>query len=372
MQLLARSSSLFQSRILIIAICLSSLFIAHKTKASDLVHSLGGIGGSGGEFIKDQLNPWFVKNTNEVNYCIKIDSNGFSADPIKIQSLIKKSLDYWKDEFQTSRSLLGIARQTFIENKGCQGNEGLVFQFGYNTLTEEQIEIFDSAKEDVHDYLGIALRTNYDKVNMRGSGFIYISSDKGDHMYNKGKNVAKELWRHDGLLYRMLLHELGHVFGVAHTPNTFMASDFPEYMIRNYNKFISASTHEYFFRPTSLYLKCPWSRTSSLNDKDCIKIETKDDWKTFTVTDSETSSTAVTKMDKSSLWLFPVSVFMPDEQKVFDNFSEELVWKDSPIIHRKLFAEIKYAKKPSAKNQIKSYIFLELMPGKIDLYFSPE
>ena len=33
----------------------------------------GGWVGMGGELIKDARNPWFVKNTAEVFYCIKIE-----------------------------------------------------------------------------------------------------------------------------------------------------------------------------------------------------------------------------------------------------------------------------------------------------------
>src|SRR4051794_30919586 len=54
---------------------------------------------SGGELFKDANNPWFVKNTTTVHYCVNIDESSFSATREEAEVLVRKAIQYWKKEF---------------------------------------------------------------------------------------------------------------------------------------------------------------------------------------------------------------------------------------------------------------------------------
>src|SRR3989344_2617793 len=65
----------------------------------------GGWVGMGGELFKDARNPWFVKNTKDVYYCIQLDKKDMSIDEASVSTAFTDAVNYWKGEF--SRALGG-------------------------------------------------------------------------------------------------------------------------------------------------------------------------------------------------------------------------------------------------------------------------
>lgn len=273
----------------------------------------------GGEFLKDQHNPWFLKNTKEVRFCLSFDVAGFSATPEKAAQLTDRALEYWKKELSDRGELLGLGQQNFSRLPTCDGNEDLRLQFGYGTLSEKQLKLFKDHEEDPQDYVGIAIRTEYDRARMRGKGFIYISSDRGTHPYNRGHGLAKNLWSHDGLLFQILLHELGHVFGVPHTDDGFMAASFPESLVRKYREYRTLEAPP-FFEPSTHFEKCAIDAPGLPNNL-CINLTTKNNWDAFDLTITNESGPEIWRAKnakrESVKLLFPIKVFLPKEQMVF-------------------------------------------------------
>lgn len=181
--------------------------------------SLAGWTSGGGELLGDSVNPWWVKNTKNLNYCISINQNTFNQTEEDLNRVVVKALSFWKKEFKeityseyphTSQT----AQQKFTRT-ACSEKTDLKFQFGY--LTEEQ----KKKVQDSERFVSLAVRTDYDQVNLKGKGFVYVS----DRLARKDETE---------LLY-VLLHELGHVFGLPHTGrNNFdlMAEDFVESVIK--------------------------------------------------------------------------------------------------------------------------------------------
>ncbi len=196
---------------------------------------------SGGELIKGGQNPWWLKNTTVVNYCVQIDKDTVSASPERIAALIEKALGYWKSEFARRAEILpisdvmnlsfneiGVGAQEF-RNGPCTGNEDLRFQFGLGTLTSEQI----AQIRNPQTYIALAVRTYYDEKQMKGKGFVYISSDKGTKRPSGDSEFMETPWQHDTVLSMVLIHELGHVFGIPHMGEKFslMSQDLPEIIV---------------------------------------------------------------------------------------------------------------------------------------------
>ncbi|OQW50508.1 MAG: hypothetical protein A4S09_01570 [Proteobacteria bacterium SG_bin7] len=187
----------------------------------------------GGGFIRDTENPWFLKNVKVVNYCVKIDEQNFGISKSLAEERIKQAIDYWKKEFAISRTIIsssdeyepGVATQDFILSE-CATNTDLHFLLG--VLPEEE------APKDwmPSSFIGIAMRTEYDRKQMRGRGFIYISPGKGALRYNN-RELVEDAWsKVNGHLFRQIvMHELGHVFGFPHETGDkyhLMHQSFPE------------------------------------------------------------------------------------------------------------------------------------------------
>ena len=180
----------------------------------------------GGELLRDTRNPWFLSNTDTVKYCVKVDQPNFSLSEQQILNKVARAFEYWKREFTFANRIdytgfdSRLATQDFVLSD-CDSAD-IKFQFGY--LEEEQFEYLKNPKK----FVGVAVRTSYDRVHLRGKGFIYVSPDRGplkpDFQYmNEG------IWStFDGNLLKLaVIHELGHVFGISHdTSSLVMAEDF--------------------------------------------------------------------------------------------------------------------------------------------------
>jgi len=247
----------------------------------------GGWGSSGGETFRDGHNPWFIQNTPVVKFCVKLDRSSFSADPATAERVVERALWYWIKEFKLAKDVMqthfdvDVATQRF-ERVDCQSyadpGVDLTFQFGYGTLDARQREYLD----DPRKYVGIAVRTEYDEVNLRGKGFVYISSDVGPNRFDaetigSSSPFVDRPWSYEGLLYRALAHELGHVFGIPHiggsvtnvsvvhnekknTPSL-MSEEYPEEIVRrdSYLAYAGPEELDSFFTPHTKFQECSLS-----------------------------------------------------------------------------------------------------------------
>ncbi|HAR44536.1 MAG TPA: hypothetical protein DCS07_18205 [Bdellovibrionales bacterium] len=222
-------------------ICVAGVIVAVLLSSQSAL-ARGGWISSGGEIYRNEKNPWFVGNTKIVRYCVAVDPLSVSADPAHVESLITASIVNWKREFQKYYdaelfSEFQVASQEFIQVP-CAENPDLKFQLGWGSLdSRQQAYIVEQGAESI---LGLAVRTDYDEVQLRGKGFIYIASDLGAHRYDGGADTVEAAWQYDALLYYVISHEFGHVLGVPHvgadhfldTSRFMMAEQFPEYILR--------------------------------------------------------------------------------------------------------------------------------------------
>ncbi|MES2963459.1 MAG: hypothetical protein V4760_06180 [Bdellovibrionota bacterium] len=197
----------------------------------------GGWESSGGEIFRFAKNPWFVKNTGSVDYCVKIDRTSISADETTIREVVKEALDYWKRELlqPTTKSTIGytqLATQTFSEVGTCAKDTPLRLVFGRGALENDEAKWLD---ERGH-FIGVTVRQEYDLVQLKGSGFVFIASDFGPNAYTTYPNsghLLPKAWEKRRILQYAVLHELGHVFGIPHTGTGLMSEVFLDQVLHN-------------------------------------------------------------------------------------------------------------------------------------------
>lgn len=191
----------------------------------------GGWTSGGGELIRDQNNPWFLSNIQRVSYCIRVDETNFSLSKSTIEQRVDEAIQFWKKEFASARNFseVKVGTQNFEYNEDCSQAD-IAFQFGY--LTTEQYEYIGNPRSHV----GITVRTQYDKKYLKGRGFVYISPDSGPLAIDIEKNTQNMWAAGDGyMLQWILIHELGHVFGIPHDPSSkFMDAAFPSDTVIEY------------------------------------------------------------------------------------------------------------------------------------------
>jgi hypothetical protein len=198
----------------------------------------GTITSSGGYLYRYENNPWYLQNTPIVKYCVAMDEVNFGVPKAVAQKEISLAIETWKAQLAMASytrygsdlkpwSEIRLGTQDFEEVSCDSDSVNLRFQLGQ--LSDAQQAILGNPKRYVAD----TFQTSYDEVNMRGSGFIYLAPEKGPFMPDES-GKAEHFWSEvDGIaLHVVLLHELGHIFGFPHTPDTIMDDDLPQNFIR--------------------------------------------------------------------------------------------------------------------------------------------
>jgi hypothetical protein len=171
----------------------------------------------GGNIYGNQLNPWFLTNTKSVTYCVEIAPEFSRLSRPRVLEVISSAFSYWKEAFANYQSNFShdfeidtrVGNQTFNYVEHCSDAIDIKFQLGF--LTDQQLLQFPNHKQ----ILGLAHRTHYDEVNLKGKGFIYLAPEEG-----KLRPLAARMhatpWSfgNNFSLKYALIHELGHVFGL--------------------------------------------------------------------------------------------------------------------------------------------------------------
>lgn len=197
-------------------------------------------GGSGANFPESGA-AWFYQDNPKgyISVCIKRDQ-AFKATYSEIENVIKKSFKKWDDY---------IKKANFYERLD---DDGVPLPEPYPThmkiLTQVKIESQCTTKTDITFYFGFvdkkvqsildnmvspkafAYRNYSDIDSSKGTskGIIYIFSPKplsNDDGSLDLSDISTYDWSKKNRLLAITMHEVGHVMGVPHIPNTIMEED---------------------------------------------------------------------------------------------------------------------------------------------------
>lgn len=234
----------------ILIIFLNLFFISQTFGAGDD----GGIVSSGGQLFKDANHPWFLMDVKEVTYCIQLDSPSFSRTHQEVAQMVEEVIEYWKKQFQRSNPFsrqedYSLGQQTFRET-ACGPTTQLRLVMGQGALEKDDLDFLKDPKR----YIGVTVRKSYKKI--QGSGFIYITSDKGPNAYPP-ENRIPLAWQYDKLLKYALIHEFGHVFGISHMGTGIMSESFLDQMLtKDFAQVLLKNPLENFIAPSDVLVQC--------------------------------------------------------------------------------------------------------------------
>lgn len=342
---------------------------------------------SGGESLIYARNPWFVKNTRSVDYCLQMDEASFSIPKSEVPKLIAEAFQYWKEEFTLNTSgnprpgLTQIATQTFNYLEKCEDKTPLIFKFGLKNLHPDEIAYLNDPKK----YIGVTIRKDYSLNALQGTGIIYITADKGADAYTNNGQLISEAWKSPPLLRYTLIHELGHVFGIPHIGSGIMSEVFMtvllnKVMAKDFEKISQLS----FLNPQKNFEVC---RDQGFFHPDffrlskatlCLKFQGMNgsvgQWTVFSKQDQTSSyeeigSVQITALDQSAYGMKPaVIVQLPDEQTVFSAL-ETII---GPFILGATLSETSYTGTFQLKNTIRGIpLQMSLSAEKISFVGTP-
>lgn len=297
----------------------------------------GGWISSGGESLIYARNPWFVKNTKSVDYCIQMDESSFSISRNDAEKLIAEGFQYWKSEFANNGSpgngnpgFTQIASQTFHFVAECQDKTPLIFKLGLKKLNAEEIKYLDNPKK----FIGVTIRKEYSLETLTGRGVIYLTADTGADAYTNDGQMLAEAWKKPILFRYALIHELGHFFGVPHVGSGIMSEVFMTVLLnKRMVPYFESTAQLSFLNPPANFEVCRGSASFNPDffgvpkDTICLKFESiagaQLQWNVFKKEEGNAVSASigtvqVTSLDQSPYALKPaVIVQLPQEQKVF-------------------------------------------------------
>ncbi len=176
------------------------------------------------------------------------------------QSYFSPVWEYEEDHYTSGKLLFLSDQAEYISN--CDEAD-LEIILGNVKNPKVQKVISQTSEADFKRFAGLAVLTEYDRANYRGKGFIYLAADKGKLQYSGIRGgQANLIWsnhailddqmtqdnlppafnffvdtnvkrNYESVLRSVLLHELGHVLGIKHTPQiNIMNEDFPAFEVQ--------------------------------------------------------------------------------------------------------------------------------------------
>lgn len=163
----------------------------------------------------EDRSAWFVDANRVFTYCAKIDP-AFGVAEDKSLAIISDALQNWADYHSERSWHKTLATKSRFE-PSCSDSTDLVFLLGTKLPKGEASD----------QHVGLAVKKAYDKKAGWGQGYVWIAAEGS--VPAEGEDGPYPNWQETDSLKAVLLHEIGHVYGVDHVEGTIMRADASEY-----------------------------------------------------------------------------------------------------------------------------------------------
>ena len=211
-------------------------------KETDQTKSFGHEQGNGTDNVPEGFGgAWVLGDNSEIKYCLEVGPE-FGSDINSVKRDIQKAFSTWKQYIQSKRINENI-ENNFLENlkygsypdggapaglveksklfrlattstlmSSCNGSENIKFYFGIED------ELVTNLKKNYFNPTAFSFRNEYDSYSGKGKGLIWLAK-RGALGQHKGSYPD---WSLPNRVLGVLLHELGHFYGVGHIEGTIM------------------------------------------------------------------------------------------------------------------------------------------------------
>jgi len=174
---------------------------------------------------------WFVGNHKSISYCVEQGANFPLSKKVTILE-IEAAMSTWTEYVKKTASTDSLLHYRY--------NNNVDKRFLYPTTKGKFTKTCDSAdivfyldklppqnlakkyKDKLDHAMAASVRTEFDISKGWGKGFIWLRGDK----QRWGPYNYKYDWSAPFTFRGAMIHELGHVFGTGHIPNTVMSATF--------------------------------------------------------------------------------------------------------------------------------------------------
>lgn len=180
----------------------------------------------GGGFSHMSDNVWFVGDA-QLSYCLKVDP-AFPLKQNQLGPMVQAAFAEWAQFFKRNQ----LAGKPFQRQLGNQlwtlpnkNKQSINFNFSEKPCTDStDLQIYFGGTNEAIDLhknlndehkLGLAIRKDYNHVTLKNPGIVWVSAFTTSEIRIK----------------HLLLHELGHVFGLAHDTLPVMDSEVASQLI---------------------------------------------------------------------------------------------------------------------------------------------
>lgn len=186
-----------------------------------------GADSSGGGDIRppESGSAWFLGVSKSVRYCAQISKN-FGTSRQFAEKAVEDAFQIWSDYIEEHRvhsTLYGEYRLAldFVPVR-CDGTQDLTFYFGIRN------NVIEAVRREYYNPVAFAHRVSYDAKRGWGNGFIWVAAAGTVEPQNSFPAWSDTEGAAKYHLKGQVLHEIGHVLGNDHIPDTIMREDFPE------------------------------------------------------------------------------------------------------------------------------------------------
>lgn len=188
-------------------------------------------GGGASPFSDASKRAWFLEKDRVVKYCILADKN-FGVSQKIVSTLLEKSFEKWSNYLHEKKIQTTIANK--IEYSSVCENADLVLYLGTEneTIRREKLK-YKAPIAFVHKDSTFLSKT-------WSRGFIWLAKpnsliETAPAITNK-KQYTYPDFNSNKKLYAILLHEVGHIMGTGHVPNTIMDESIYKETFSNINE----------------------------------------------------------------------------------------------------------------------------------------